>query len=115
MYILDVLQDRSSPVSLFRLEAARSEQNPWVDEIKDDLCQVLNQQKQLVVIFEFESQRHHGQLEDAILEAVFNGSLKFSIGRRILTGMFGLGAKFSGDNLDEQMKLAMVRLWLKYH
>ncbi|CAF0772753.1 unnamed protein product [Adineta ricciae] len=76
------------------LEAARSEENSWVDEIKEDLCQVLYQQKQLVVIFEFENPRHHGQLEDAILEAVFNG------------------AKFSGDNLDEQMKLAMA--WQKF-
>jgi hypothetical protein len=38
-----------------------------------DLCQVLHQRKQLVVIFEFVSERHHGNLEDAILEALFNG------------------------------------------
>ncbi len=41
--------------------------------MKHDLCQVLCQRKQLVVIFEFVSKRHHGNLEDAILEALFNG------------------------------------------
>ena len=41
--------------------------------MRHDLCQVLCQRKQLVVIFEFGSERHHGNLEDAILEALFNG------------------------------------------
>ena len=29
--------------------------------------------KQLVTIFNFDSKRHNGNLEDAILEALFNG------------------------------------------
>jgi hypothetical protein len=49
--------------------------------MKYDLCEVLRQRKQLVVIFEFVSKRHHGNLEDAILEALFNG-------RYCLLGLF---------------------------
>ena len=51
----------------------RANNNAWIDEVKDDLCQVLRLRKRLIVIFEFDSQRHHGNLEDAILEALFNG------------------------------------------
>ena len=40
---------------------------------KSNLCQTLCRRKELVVIFEFDSPRHHGNLEDAILEALFNG------------------------------------------
>jgi hypothetical protein len=58
---------------LFRLESCRANNNTWVDEIKNDLCQILYQRKQLVVIFEFDSPRHHGNLEDAILETLLNG------------------------------------------
>ncbi|UJR11714.1 hypothetical protein I4U23_015895 [Adineta vaga] len=76
------------------LATARENDNTWVDEIKDELCEALYQQKQLVVIFEFDSPRYQGNLEDAILEAVLNG------------------AKVSGDNLDEQFKLAMA--WGKF-
>ncbi len=47
--------------------------NPWVDEIRDELCQILNERQQLVTIFDFDNERHHGKLEEAILEAVFNG------------------------------------------
>ncbi len=56
----------------FRLAKARAN-NTWVDDVKDELCQVLNERKQLVTIFNFNSQRHHGNLEDAILESLFNG------------------------------------------
>ena len=41
--------------------------------MKDNLCQVLYDQKQLVVIFEFDNPRHGGNLQDAILEALLNG------------------------------------------
>jgi hypothetical protein len=33
----------------------------------------LNERKKLVTIFKFDSQRHKGNLEDAILEALLNG------------------------------------------
>jgi hypothetical protein len=48
--------------------------NSWIDQIKDQLCRVIRQRKQLITIFKFDSERHHGNLEDAILEALFNGS-----------------------------------------
>jgi hypothetical protein len=51
--------------------------NAWVDEVKTDLCRILNERKQLVTIFKFDSKRHNGNLEDAILEALINS--KFSL------------------------------------
>jgi len=47
------------------------------DEVKTDLCRVLNERKKLVTIFKFDSQRHKGNLEDAILEALLNGKSFF--------------------------------------
>ncbi|CAF4259327.1 unnamed protein product, partial [Rotaria sordida] len=41
-------------------------------EVIDNLCRVLNEHKQLVTIFKFDSKRHHGNLEDAILVSLFN-------------------------------------------
>ena len=41
--------------------------------MKNDLCRVLMERKQLVTIFKFDSKRHHGNLEDAILDGLFNG------------------------------------------
>ncbi|CAF1309475.1 unnamed protein product [Adineta steineri] len=84
------------------LEQTRLNNNPWIDEVKDNLCHVLYKQKQLVVIFEFDNPRHGGNLEDAILEALLNAT------------------KFSGDNYDEQqcrmaeLKLAMAWQKLDY-
>ena len=49
------------------------EGNNWIDEVRADLCRVLNERKQLVTIFKFDSKRHHGFLEDAILESLLNG------------------------------------------
>jgi hypothetical protein len=46
---------------------------PWIDHVKSSLCEVLSERKDLVVIFEFDSPRHNGNLEDAILEALING------------------------------------------
>ena len=57
-----------------RLKKARAHNCPWVDEVKGEICEVLSERKHLVVIFQFESPRHHGNLEDAILEALINGS-----------------------------------------
>jgi hypothetical protein len=54
-------------------------QNPWVDNIRDELCRILNERRELVTIFDFDSDRHHGKLQDAILEAVFNGLYIFKI------------------------------------
>jgi hypothetical protein len=51
--------------------------NAWVDEVKTDLCRILNERKQLVTIFKFDSKRHNGNLEDAILEALINS--KYSL------------------------------------
>ena len=42
--------------------------------MKDELCTVLRRRKQLVTIFKFDSEQYHGNLEDAILEALFNGN-----------------------------------------
>jgi len=44
-----------------------------VDAVREDLCRILNERHQLVTIFNFDNERHHGKLEEAILEAVFNG------------------------------------------
>lgn len=52
-------------------------ENAWVDEVKADLCRVLNERKQLVTIFKFDSKRHNGNLEDAILDALFNGKSSY--------------------------------------
>jgi hypothetical protein len=49
--------------------------NNWIDGIRDDLCQALNKRKQLVTIFHFGDPKHNGTLEEAILDAVFNGLL----------------------------------------
>lgn len=43
------------------------------DEIKDFLCRVVRERKHLITIFKFDSEKHRGNLEDAILEALFNG------------------------------------------
>lgn len=51
----------------------RADNNPWVDDVKVDLCRILNERKRLVTIFKFDSKRHNGNLEDAILDALFNG------------------------------------------
>lgn len=58
-----------------------------MDEVKNKLCQILSQRKQLVVIFEFDSPRHHGALESAILEALINGEsfLQASLRTRLVT------------------------------
>lgn len=42
--------------------------------MKDRLCRVIKQRKQLITIFKFDSEKHRGNFEDAILEALFNGT-----------------------------------------
>lgn len=51
--------------------------NPWVEGIREDLCQALTEHRQLLTIFDFDSDQHHGRLEEAILAAVFNGRLSY--------------------------------------
>ncbi|CAF0941798.1 unnamed protein product [Adineta steineri] len=97
--VTEVVHSREDELnSIF--ERYRSNNNAWIDEMKHELCEVLYRRKQQIVIFEFNSERHRGNLEDAILEAVFNTT------------------NFSGDHLDEQqcrvsqLKLAMS--WQKF-
>ncbi len=47
--------------------------NTWVDEIRDELCDALTDRRSLITIFNFDKEQHHGKLEEAILEAVFKG------------------------------------------
>ena len=47
--------------------------SPWIDEVRENLCRILYERRELVTIFNFDSDKHHGKLEEAILEAVFNG------------------------------------------
>lgn len=44
-----------------------------LDQVKNELCRILNERKKLVTVFKFDSKRHRGNLEDAILESLFNG------------------------------------------
>ena len=46
---------------------------PWIDDIKDDLCRVLIDHISLVTIFRFGTEHSDIKLEDALLEAVFQG------------------------------------------
>ena len=59
-------------IYLFRFTKYR-EHNPWVDDVRDGLCKTLVDRKPLVIIFNFEYGQKNAKLEDAILEAVFNG------------------------------------------
>lgn len=56
-----------------RLQKHRAENGSWLDQVKERLCRIVQQRRQLITIFKFDSERHHGNLEDAILEALFNG------------------------------------------
>ncbi|CAF3508465.1 unnamed protein product [Rotaria sordida] len=68
-----------------------------LDEVKNNLCRVLNERKQLVTIFKFDSKRHHGNLEDAILESLFNA------------------AKFSDDHNEQNRRTAELKLAIAWH
>lgn len=60
--------------SVSRLEKHRTNKRSWLDETEDLLCRVIHQRKHLITIFKFDGERHRGNLEDAILEALFNGT-----------------------------------------
>ncbi|CAF4934917.1 unnamed protein product [Rotaria sp. Silwood1] len=66
-------------------------------EVIDNLCRVLNERKQLVTIFKFDSKRYHGNLEDAILESLFNA------------------AKFSGDHIERNRRTVELKLAIAWH
>ncbi|CAF1054224.1 unnamed protein product [Rotaria sordida] len=66
-------------------------------EVIDNLCQVLHERKQLVTIFKFDSNRHHGNLEDAILESLFNAT------------------KFSDDHIERNRRTAELKLAIAWH
>ncbi|CAF3743491.1 unnamed protein product [Rotaria sp. Silwood1] len=68
-----------------------------LDEVKYELCRVLNERKQLVTIFMFNSKRHHRNLEDAILESLFNA------------------AKFSDDFNEEHRRRVELKLAIAWH
>lgn len=78
------------------------------NEIKDFLCRVIRQRKHLITIFKFDSERHRGNLEDAILEALLNG-LYPMISHSSFTAII-LAAKFVEEthNRLAELKLAMV-------
>jgi hypothetical protein len=57
-----------------RFSKARA-QNPWVDNIRIELCGKLQKHLHLVTIFNFDSPQYQGRLQDSILDAVFNGLL----------------------------------------
>ncbi|CAF0797093.1 unnamed protein product [Didymodactylos carnosus] len=70
-----------------------------IEEVKDDLCRILREKRMLVTIFKFDSKKHNGNLEDAILEALFNA------------------AKFSGNNDEQHQRVAEFKLtmaWQKF-
>ncbi|CAF1368298.1 unnamed protein product [Rotaria sordida] len=68
-----------------------------LDEVKNDLCRILNERKQLVTIFKFDSKRYRGNLEDAILEILFNA------------------AKFSGDYNEQNRRAIELNLAIAWH
>lgn len=50
-------------------------QNSWIPEIRDQLRRVLEEHGNLVTVFDFDSDEHQHQLDQALLEAVFNSKI----------------------------------------
>ncbi|CAF4941330.1 unnamed protein product, partial [Rotaria sp. Silwood1] len=71
--------------------------NPWVDDVRDDLCQRLDKCHKLITIFKFDSKLYHGKLEESILEAVFNA------------------AKISHGSNEQYRSAAELKLALAWH
>ncbi|CAF0967570.1 unnamed protein product, partial [Didymodactylos carnosus] len=65
------------------------------EEVKEELCKTLRERKMLVTIFKFDSVKHHGNLEDAILEALFNA------------------AKFAEVDDEQHLRLAKLKLTME--
>ncbi|CAF3929782.1 unnamed protein product [Rotaria sp. Silwood2] len=68
-----------------------------LDKVENDLCRILNERKQLVTIFKFDSKRYRGNLEDAILGSLFNA------------------AKFSGDYNEQNRRTTELKLAIAWH
>ncbi|CAF3362365.1 unnamed protein product [Rotaria sp. Silwood1] len=68
-----------------------------LEKVEDDLCRILNERKKLVTIFTFDSKRYRGNLEDAILETLFNT------------------AKFSGDYNEQHRRATELKLAIAWH
>ena len=58
--------------STAELLAFRFKRNQF-DRIDEDLCEVLFAQRDLITIFQFDGEKSHGYLEEAILQSLFNG------------------------------------------
>ncbi|CAF1166712.1 unnamed protein product [Adineta ricciae] len=87
----------SREVEINKILTKAKNDNAWIDEIKSDLCRVLSERHELVTIFKFDGKKHNGNLEDAILEALFNA------------------AKFSGDTNEQHRRTAELKLALAWH
>jgi len=61
-------------------------------------------------VFDFDGDKHHGKLEEAILEAVFNGSMIFFC--LIILIHFLLAAKFCNECYEDYQPTAELRLAL---
>jgi len=61
-------------------------------------------------VFDFDGDKHHGKLEEAILEAVFNGSIIFFC--LIILIHFLLAAKFCNECYEDYQPTAELRLAL---
>lgn len=69
----------------------------------------------MITIFKFDSTRHHGNLEDAILESLFNGKYSSQIGfcsvldkKKPFINISA--AKFSGDNNEQHRRVTELKL-----
>lgn len=70
-----VLQSMSVEIALNSigdLYSFRFERNRF-DRIDEDLCDVLFSQRDLITIFQFDGEKSHCYLEEAILQSLFNG------------------------------------------
>ena len=103
---------RSNGVSDLRRFARTRVQNAWVDVIREQLCRILNERRQFITIFDFDSEDHHGRLEDAILDAVFKGPFLLLISIRNDTVADSLAAKFTQEPNGQHRSIAELRLAL---
>ncbi len=85
----------------------------WVDAARDELCRILKERHQLVTIFNFDNERHHGKLENAILEAVFNGLSSEMIDDNNFRVI--LAARFCRESDEQYQWAAELRLALVIH
>ncbi|CAF1207939.1 unnamed protein product [Rotaria sp. Silwood1] len=96
-YSTQLVRDNSKEIEINMIFARAQTTITGLDEVKYELCRVLNERKQLVTIFMFNSKRHHRNLEDAILESLFNA------------------AKFSDDFNEEHRRRVELKLAIAWH